>query len=147
MVSRMKGLSSTCLCLQTMTVDKRLHVSYECPCQSEVPSQAYCFDLLYADDFIIMSTTAAGLQRQLDALQQFCHQRQLSVSLAKTNVVTYGSKAACQTAVKWSERSHTSILGLNFMQPKVWHTASHSLSLLQRKQCGPRSADAHFASS
>ena len=30
--------------------------------------------LLYADDLIIMSTTAARLQRQLDALQQFCHQ-------------------------------------------------------------------------
>ncbi len=30
-----------------------------------------------------MSITAAGLQRQLDALQQFCHQRQLSVNLAK----------------------------------------------------------------
>ncbi len=52
--------------------------------------------LLYADDLIIMSTTAAGLQRQLGALQQFCHQRQLSVNLAKTKVVTFGSKAACQ---------------------------------------------------
>ena len=55
--------------------------------------------LLYADDLIIMSTTAAGLQRQLDALQQFCHQRQLSVNLAKTKVVTFGSKAACQAFI------------------------------------------------
>ena len=55
--------------------------------------------LLYADDLIIMSTTAAGLQRQLDALQQFCHQRQLSVNLAKTKVVTFGSKPACQAFV------------------------------------------------
>ena len=55
--------------------------------------------LLYADDLIIMFTTAAGLQRQLDALQQFCHQRQLSVNLAKTKVVTFGSKAACQAFV------------------------------------------------
>jgi len=52
--------------------------------------------LLYADDLIIMSTTAAGLQRQLDALQQFCRQRQLSVDPAKTKVDTFGSKAACQ---------------------------------------------------
>ena len=52
--------------------------------------------LLYADDLIIVSTTAAGLQRQLDALQQFCHHRQLSVNLAKTKLVTTGSKAACQ---------------------------------------------------
>ena len=52
--------------------------------------------LLYADDLIIMSTTATGLQRQLDALQQFCQQRQLSVNLSETKVVTFGSKAACQ---------------------------------------------------
>ncbi len=55
--------------------------------------------LLYADDLIIMSTTAAGLQRQLDALQQFCHQRQLSVNLAKTKVITFGSKPACQAFI------------------------------------------------
>ena len=52
--------------------------------------------LLYADDLTIMSTTAAGLQRQLDTLQLFCKQRQLSVNLAKTKVVTFGSRASCQ---------------------------------------------------
>ena len=53
--------------------------------------------LLYADDLTIMSTTAAGLQRQLYALQLFCKQRQLTVSLAKTKVVIFGSRARCQT--------------------------------------------------
>ena len=52
--------------------------------------------LLYADDLTIMSTTPAGLQRQLNALQLFCQQRQLSVNLAKTKVVTFGSRARCQ---------------------------------------------------
>ena len=52
--------------------------------------------LLYADDLTIMSTTPAGLQRQLNALQLFCEQRQLSVNLAKTKVVTFGSRARCQ---------------------------------------------------
>lgn len=50
----------------------------------------------YADDLIIISTTAAGLQRQLDVLQQFCHERQLSANLSKTKVVTFGSEATCQ---------------------------------------------------
>ena len=52
--------------------------------------------LLYADDLTIMSTTPEGLQRQLNALQLFCEQRQLSVNLAKTKVVTFGSRARCQ---------------------------------------------------
>ena len=53
--------------------------------------------LLYADDLTIMSTTPAGLQRQLHALKQlFCEQRQLGVDLAKTKVVTFGFRARCQ---------------------------------------------------
>jgi len=67
-------------------------VGHDAPSLSGVPIPL----LLYADDLIIVSTTAAGLQRQLDALQQFCHHRQLSVNLAKTKLVTTGSKAACQ---------------------------------------------------
>ena len=51
---------------------------------------------LYADDLTIMSTTPEGLQRQLNALQLFCEQRPLNVNLAKTKVVTFGSRATCQ---------------------------------------------------
>ena len=43
-----------------------------------------------------MSTTPAGLQRQLNALQFLCKQRQFTVNLAKTKVVTLGSRARCQ---------------------------------------------------
>ena len=50
--------------------------------------------LLYAHDLTVMSTTAAGLQRQLDASQLFCEQRQLSVNLAETKVVTL-SRSVC----------------------------------------------------
>ena len=45
--------------------------------------------LLYADDLILMSTTAAGLQTQLNALASFCDQRQLTVNLSKTKVVVF----------------------------------------------------------
>ena len=84
--------------------------------------------LLYADDLIIMSTTAAGLQRQLDALQQFCHQRQLSVNLAKTKVVTFGSKAACQAFVFNSnevERVHAT--------KTLAHGVSHATHSMNRR--------------
>lgn len=48
--------------------------------------------LLYADDLILMSTSAAGLQKQLDALALFCDQRQLTVNLSKTKVVVFESR-------------------------------------------------------
>ena len=44
---------------------------------------------LYADDLILMSESAAGLQKQLDALASFCEARQLTVNLSKTKVVVF----------------------------------------------------------
>ena len=45
--------------------------------------------LLYADDLILMSESAAGLQKQLDALASFCKERQLTVNLSNTKVVVF----------------------------------------------------------
>ena len=45
--------------------------------------------LLYADDLVLMSESASGLQKQLDALASFCEQRQLTVNLSKTKVVIF----------------------------------------------------------
>ena len=86
---------------------------------------------MYADDLIIMSTTAAGLQRQLDALQQFCHQRQLSVNLTKTKVITSGSKAASQAFISNSNEVEQvesyKYLGFEFQATK---NLAHSVSQL-----------------
>ena len=49
----------------------------------------YFFMLMYADDLILMSESAAGLQKQLDALASFCEERQLTVNLNKTEVVVF----------------------------------------------------------
>ena len=45
--------------------------------------------LLYADDLILMSESAAGLQKQLDALASFCEERRLTVNLSKTKVMVF----------------------------------------------------------
>ena len=45
--------------------------------------------LLFADDLVLMSTSVEGLQRLLSALQIFCENRRLSVSLDKTEVVFF----------------------------------------------------------
>ena len=44
---------------------------------------------LCADDLILMSTTAAAVQTQLNALASFCDQRQLTVNLGKTKVMVF----------------------------------------------------------
>jgi hypothetical protein len=53
--------------------------------------------LLYADDLALMSHTPAGLQKQLDVLQVFCYERQLTVNVKKTKVVVFEArKSVCQ---------------------------------------------------
>jgi len=53
--------------------------------------------LLYVDDLALMSHTPAGLHKQLDVLQAFCCERQLTVNVKKTKVVVFEvGKSVCQ---------------------------------------------------
>ncbi len=51
--------------------------------------------LFYADDLALMSHTPAGLQKQLDVLQAFCYERQLTVNVKKTKVVVFKHASLC----------------------------------------------------
>ena len=48
--------------------------------------------ILYADDLILISDSPSGLQNLIDGLYNFCKKWHLIVSLAKTNVVTFGKR-------------------------------------------------------
>ena len=43
--------------------------------------------LLYADDLVLLATTAEGLQSQLQNLYNYCKKWYLIVSMTKTNVI------------------------------------------------------------
>ena len=49
--------------------------------------------LLYADDMIVISRTARGLQNSIDTLFSFCKTWKLEVSLKKTKVITFQKKS------------------------------------------------------
>jgi DNA phosphorothioation-dependent restriction protein DptG len=54
--------------------------------------------LLYADDLALMSHTPTGLQKQLDVLQAFYYECQLTMNVKKTKVVVFEAhKSVCQT--------------------------------------------------
>ena len=48
--------------------------------------------VLYADDLVLCSDTAAGLQKLIDGLYTFCTKWHLIVSMAKTNVLIFGKR-------------------------------------------------------
>ncbi|MCO5592395.1 hypothetical protein L7F22_046398 [Adiantum nelumboides] len=53
--------------------------------------------LLYADDVVLISHSPEGLQRQLDALQRFCADRDLTLNLGKTKVMMFNTTHAWVT--------------------------------------------------
>ncbi len=48
--------------------------------------------LLYANDLTLMSHTPVGLLKQLDVLQAFCYERQLTMNVKKTKVVVFEAR-------------------------------------------------------
>ena len=55
--------------------------------------------LLFADDLVLFSHSAKGLQKQLNCLSKYCAKWHLIVSLLKTNVVIYNSAYALRNCV------------------------------------------------
>jgi len=47
------------------------------------------FLLLYAEDIVVFSDTAAGLQKGLDLLQEYCNRWKLKINVQKTKVMVF----------------------------------------------------------
>jgi hypothetical protein len=58
------------------------------------------FMLLYADDLVLISATPGALQRELDILEGFCADWDLTVNMGKTNTVVFYPKTK-QRAYPW----------------------------------------------
>ena len=78
--------------------------------------------LLYADDLILMSESAAGLQKQSNALASFCEECQLTVNLSKTKVAVFEHRQSdatlCLMVQLWKGWRATSTWALLYTPPK-----------------------------
>ena len=61
------------------------------------------FLILYADDTVIISDSAGGLQRQLDALYSYCADCKLTVNVYKTKIMVFRNRG------KLNEREQSSM--------------------------------------
>ena len=50
--------------------------------------------LMYADDTVLLSDSAAGLQKALNSLEQYCKDWKLNVNCNKTKVVVFGGRSS-----------------------------------------------------
>ena len=58
--------------------------------------------LLYADDIVLISESPEGLQRHLDALDEFCTHRGLTVNLGKTKVMIFHTSPAVRSTATFT---------------------------------------------
>ena len=81
-------------------------LKYGCkPIQSgveELDSLMKLMVIMYADDTIILSDSALGLQKALNALQDYCKQWQLQVNCEKTKVLVFGKRKVIPSKYKFT---------------------------------------------
>ena len=59
------------------------------------------FLILYADDTVIISESAEGLQKQLNDLYDYCNEWKLKVNTLKTKIVIFRNRGKVQATDKW----------------------------------------------
>ena len=94
-------------------------------------------DLGYADDFVLLATTAQGLQRLLDAVAKFCISTGMVISIQKTKVIAFGH--LYPVPYQWTVNGEQLEVVLQIKYLGVVFTAHTGLSLtfgpLKRNMC------------
>ena len=83
--------------------------------------------LLYADDVVLFSSSAAGLQQRLNSLSKFCKDLCLDVDVDKTNVLVF-SKAERLRKDKFNFDAHELECVQHYRYLGVYFSASGSFS-------------------
>jgi hypothetical protein len=68
-------------------------------CDAPTLADVHVWLLFFANDLALTSKSEVGLQQQLDALQQFCVERGLTMNVKKTKVMVFNSIDSCQEFV------------------------------------------------
>lgn len=88
--------------------------------------------LLYADDLVLLSESAIGLQRQLNVLKDYCELWQLKVNEAKTKVMVFRKGGALRKYEKWFYGSMRLEPVTYFSYLGVYFSSAHSWSYNQK---------------
>ena len=59
------------------------------------------FSIMYADDTVLFSESAAGLQKMLDTLSGYCNEWDLKVNIQKTKVLVFRNGGKVKATNKW----------------------------------------------
>ena len=134
-----QGESASPLLYSFLINDLREHLLSTAPsCKAKWDTLAMLL-LMYADDIVIISDTARGLQDGLDSLKQYCDKWGLKVNIAKSKVMM--SRPAMRTRQEQffydgsalDNVNHFCYLGLEINYNGRWTVAIHTLAMKAKK--------------
>ncbi len=94
--------------------------------------------LLYADDLALMSHTPAGLQKQLDVLQAFCCERQLTVNVKKTKVVVFEARKSVCQAFQYEGETIKQLNSFKYLGVKLHNTKGMQATIQRLAMSGKK---------
>jgi len=90
------------------------------------------FLLLYADDIVVFSDTAAGLQKGLDLLQEYCNRWKLKINVQKTKVIVFRKSGMLPRNLKFVFNNENIEIVKSFSYLGIVFTQGGSFSETQR---------------
>jgi hypothetical protein len=94
-------------------------------CDALTLADMHVWLLFFADDLALISKSKVGLQQQLDALQQFCVERGLTVNVKK-------QRSWCSTLLTHAKSLRLKVMLLNVCKPSnPWDPVQDHLELGQ----------------
>ena len=84
----------------------------------KLPDGSYLNCLLYADDLVLISHSASGLQNALSELSQFCSKWMLNINPKKTKVMIFEKKCRKSTTEKYKFFIFDNIFILSYRKPQ-----------------------------
>eukprot|EP00249_Psilotum_nudum_P025149 c29391_g1_i1 orf=1144-4386(+) len=94
------------------------------------------FNLLYADDVVLLSCTWRSMQEHLYALQDFCETYKLRVNLKKTQVMIYQPKRTSLPPLVYKNQEIERVEKYKYLGITITDTLNWSFSILQRISAG-----------
>ena len=91
------------------------------------------FILLYADDTVICSESAEGLQVALDAMSTYCEKWSLQINSNKTKVMVF-SRGKIKKLPKLKYRNENLEVVFGFQYLGIWFNYNNKFSITQKKQ-------------
>ena len=114
-----------------------IHSIFDRQCDPVCIDTNFINSLSFADDLVILSESAEGLQQALNKLEQYCHKWQLTVNTNKTKILIFqGGNQASQNTFLYKNNMLSEVKEFNFLGNIIDHKGKFKRSMQELSKKG-----------